>query len=1299
MSHHNSPSESSRPGAYRLPTLVLVATIYGMLAYAEVWQTLETGRIPAFFIGNALVIGLLARQKRDCQITALVLCCLASFLANIALGDPVPVAFGVASANAIEIALVTYLLERYAVHSKTFETLSEFGNMALVGIAAPLVPGIIAAVVVTNSYDADFIATLAQWLTAHCLPIPIFGSMVLIVRGAAANRQEFDNLALKHWVQMLAVVAVAVPLIFAQSSDIFLMLAAPVVVFAAFRTGRLGTAIVVAIFAFAALFATLLNIGPIAGIQGGAREEAVALQVFLASCLTIGLPVAVVLANRAAIRAEIKESRDFMNSILEGIGDLVFKVDANWRFTYLNRRWTELTGFSEETLLGETPFDRLIDGEKIDLRQQKAAVEAGVATDESHIVETSTADGRKLKVAVNLKALFDETGGFVGAIGTGTDVTESIARTHELAESEARFRKLAEASPVGIFQADAEGQITYVNSIWLDRFGLDSEAMLGDGWKSALASGEEYEDDPAFTGFNKPGDVRRRIIRFEDGDGQDLWCETVNAAEFDEAGNISGFVGVMHDITEQRLATERLLASEMRYQTLTQMAPAGIFRSSVDGACTYVNESWKQQSGLEDGEWEGSACTKAVHPEDAARVAKKWQEHIAEQTAGSDEFRWRRPDGSVVWVHAAYGPEYNEASELQGFIGVVTDISDRKLVQNQLAEREEQLAVLADNATDAVLRLDLEGVCTYASPSTRQVFGVTPSMLIGNNLISDFLDKDQSEVRRKFADLAAGKVEQTRLAFRTESLAEPGKMHWLEASCRLVCAPDTGKPAEIIASLRDIDATKKLEAELLRAKEKAEAAAETKSAFLANMSHEIRTPMNGVIGFTELALAGELEESQRQNLEMIADSGRSMLRLLNDLLDFAKIEAGQMTVASEPTDLRYQLRGAMRIMEQVALQKGLLLEVDIDDGVPEWIRSDAMRIRQILLNLIGNALKFTEEGRVSIGVSTDETFTELNISVADTGIGIQADQIDLVFDKFTQADSSIARRFGGTGLGLPICAQFAALLGGTLKAESVLGSGSKFTLTLPLVLSDAPQNDDINQAEEELASATQSFEILVAEDNDINQKLTLAMLEKAGHRAALAENGEQAIEMIKERHGTADAFDVVLMDIQMPKLDGLRATRKIRSAGLTPGTLPIIALTANAYQEDIDACREAGMQAHLTKPIRLRELNAALRAWIKPAASSAGEDDNQETSPELIKLFSERKKRALEMIEVAIRRGELEGATSEELASALHQIAGVAAYFDEVSLGEESRKLEKELLKSSWDSVDFLKTMRDLLAA
>lgn len=1294
-----SPLRQTYTAPLGLPTFLLFASIYGVICFTEDWLTLDNGRLPAFSVAPALVIGSLLGQRRPCQSKAIALCLVANCLANLVIGDPAPLAAGLALANTAEIALATIILEKYAVRRPALETLSQFTRMALVGVAVPLASGVIAAAVLVGLNDADFILAWGHWLSAHCLSIPIFASVVILVRSAFASRAGIERLTPRTSAEIALAAIVSLPIMFTEGGYVLLLLAAPVVVFAAFRTGKLGTAVIVAIFACAASLAAILGMGPLALNGDDIAEQVIALQIFLASCLVIGLPVAVVLANRAGVRAELKENRDFVASILDGIGDLVFKVDGEWRFTYLNRRWSELTGFPERSLLGETPFKRLIDPYRTDLREHKASIEAGAPSEDRPIVEIATAQGTKLKIAVRLEAIFDDEGNFTGAIGTGTDVTDSLARSHALAESEARFRKLAEAAPVGIFQADPDGELTYVNSVWLDRFGLDRDAMLGDGWKGALATGEEYEDDPAFTGFENPGDVRRRIIRFKDGNGQDLWCETVNSAEFDEDGNITGFVGVLHDITEQRLATERLIASEKRFEALAQMAPAGIFRTSIEGECTFVNQSWKDLSGLADGEWEGNGWIEAVHPLDKPRVAKLWQQHVAQAEGGSDEFRWLRPDGSTVWVHVVFGPEHNDSGYLNGFIGVVTDVTEQKQVQDQLAEREGQLALLADNATDAVLRLDLDGVCSYASPSARHVFGIAPSSLVGTRPMMDYLEEDHERVTRKFDRLARGHEDRLRLAFRTRASAQSATTHWLEASCGLVRDPNTGTPIEIIASLRNIDDTKRLEDELMTAKEKAEAAAEAKSAFLANMSHEIRTPMNGVIGFTELALAGELAEDQRRHLEMIADSGRAMLRLLNDLLDFAKIEAGQMTVASEATDLRHQLRGAIRIMEPVARQKGLSLTLELESSVPAWIRSDAMRLRQILLNLVGNALKFTEQGRVEVRVSVDQSRHKIEIAVIDTGIGIPPEQIERVFEKFTQADSSVARRYGGTGLGLPICNQLAALLGGSLKAESEAGQGSKFTLTLPLSLADEPPSQTSSEAEEHLVMATPSLNILVAEDNPINQQLTLAMLEKARHSAVLAEDGEEAVKLIRQKHGTPEAFDLVLMDVQMPRLDGLQATRKVRAAGLTAQTLPIIALTANAYQEDIDACREAGMQAHLAKPLRYRELVATLDKWSGTAGVNEAEELEEEPSAQLVRLFAERKKHALELIDEVIRHGGLEGASTQQLASALHQIAGVAAYFGDPSLGEESRKLEKDLLASPSHCLGSLEAIRTLLAA
>ncbi len=1154
---------------------VAIAFLYAGLALAGISLTLESGRIAGFWIGNALVIGLLLGRARRCRTSALTACLAANVAVNFAVGDNAPVAIGLAAANALEMVLVLYLLDRLMLRSETFETVREFAKMAAIGATVPLLSGVVAAAVYSTFADDVFWHAYTMWLAAHCLPIPIFGSMVLIARNAVANPEQWTRVSASRWGIVLAAMAIGVPAIFAQTTFPFLFLAAPVVVVAAFLTGRLGTAITVAVFACAASIASMNDMGPIALIEDSPRSEIIALQVFLASLLAIGIPVAVALANRATIREELRQGQEFVNSILEGIGDIVFRLDPEWNFTYLNRRWEHLSKGANVSLLRNALLEQIVGNERDRLAEQRADPNLVPLQDERHTIAIAIDEKRTITLAVTLVPQFDEDGAFSGMLGSASDVTESLAHRHELAESEARFRRLAESAPVGIFQADAWGDLTYVNSVWLANFGLKAEDVLGDGWKTQLATGEEYEGDPAFSGFNKPGDVRRRVIGYKTADGEEIILEIVNSAEFDANGDIVGYVGIAHDITRQQRTRAKL------------------------------------------------------------------------------------------------------------------------------EEREQQLALLADNATDAVLRLSLDGLCLYASPSSQKVFGVPSSSLVGLQFLTGFHPDDAGRVKKAFRALSEGDESLTRIAFRAIALDRPGEYQWLEAQCGLLRDKESGDPLEMIVSLRNIDETKALEAALVEARDRAEGAVEAKSAFLANMSHEIRTPMNGVIGFTELALSGEPDPERRQNLEMIADSGRSMLRLLNDLLDFAKIESGQMTMASEPTDLRHKLRGAVRLMEPVAIGNGLSLDFTVDDDVPKWFLCDPIRLRQIILNLLGNALKFTEEGAVEVTARLGDDPATLQISVTDSGIGIAPDKIDYVFENFTQADSTIARRFGGTGLGLPICAQLASLLGGKLEVESQIGKGSTFTLTLPVIACEAPEAAEEtggdNLLEEETAAA---LRILVAEDNPINQHLTIAMLEKLGCSAILAHDGREAVDMAVRAAGAGNPFDIVLMDMQMPVMDGLEATRAIRAAGLPSAELPIIALTANAYQEDIDACLKAGMQEHIAKPLRMRELGASLNRWALADDSEEDDEYGRETDPHLVAMYDERKTNARTAIEAAIRSGTLEGASLDELAAQLHQIAGIAAYFGEEALGEESRRLENALLSGSQsDQLELFDEMRRLLAA
>ena len=380
--------------------------------------------------------------------------------------------------------------------------------------------------------------------------------------------------------------------------------------------------------------------------------------------------------------------------------------------------------------------------------------------------------------------------------------------------------------------------------------------------------------------------------------------------------------------------------------------------------------------------------------------------------------------------------------------------------------------------------------------------------------------------------------------------------------------------------------------DLREAKDAAEAAASVKADFLAVMSHEIRTPMNGILGMAQLALDEPLPPSQRKRISIIKSSAEGLLNILDDILDISKLERRAEVYERAPFDLRQSLREIVNLMTPRAQEKRLSLRLVLAPLVPQWVLGDQSRVRQILFNLIGNALKFTSAGSVTIEVTATEAQHQARIDfcVSDTGIGITPEQRAHLFQAFEQADATIRRRFGGTGLGLAICKRLVDGMNGEIDVESAPGQGSRFRFWLPLPAVDEPDEFDAT----ERAAPVRPLNLLLVEDLPINAMVARGILEKAGHRIALVTSGEQALELVRSAR-----FDAVLMDMQMPDVDGLEATRRIRALPPPHGQVPIVALTANVMSEDVAACLAAGMDGHLAKPIDVAALYAAIEGALR----------------------------------------------------------------------------------------------------
>ncbi len=520
----------------------------------------------------------------------------------------------------------------------------------------------------------------------------------------------------------------------------------------------------------------------------------------------------------------------------------------------------------------------------------------------------------------------------------------------------------------------------------------------------------------------------------------------------------------------------------------------------------------------------------------------------------------------------------------------------KRTSQSQITQERDRYRSLVQTAPDMIFSLAVEdGSITQLNPAFERLTGWSVEAWI-NKPFTSLSHPD--DVPRAIANIHQVILGETIPPFELRILTKSGE----NRSAEFIVTPHRDEQRVvryILGIARDITDRKRAEQDLRTAKEAAETASQTKSEFLANMSHEIRTPMNGFIGMTGLLLDTPLNVQQRDFVETIRSSGETLLTLINDILDFSKIESGKLELENHPFDLSSCVSGSLDLVAAKADEKGLKLRAHLDEGCPRILVGDVTRVRQVLVNLLNNAVKFTAEGSVTVSAQArpkTSAFHELKIAVRDTGVGIPKDRIGRIFESFSQADASTTRKFGGTGLGLTISKHLVELMGGRIWVESELGKGSVFQFTIQ---TRVPLGDEKLAFEERARNRIQidrdlgsrlPLRILIADDNVINQKVAHLLLENMGYRADLAANGLEVLEALDRQ-----SYDIVLMDVQMPELDGLETTKRIHEELARDRWPKIIAVTAGAMRGDREKCLAAGMDDYVSKPVQADELQAALK--------------------------------------------------------------------------------------------------------
>lgn len=896
----------------------------------------------------------------------------------------------------------------------------------------------------------------------------------------------------------------------------------------------------------------------------------------------------VTLSRRA--EQEIKTSQDQLKIIADHTYDWEYWRGPSGGYLWISPSCQEISGY---------PPDRFMGQDRMRMRDIIHPDDRSLWDEHLHDVEMTTADHRELHLRVittkgkiiwishTCKPIYGSNGELLGRRGCNRDITEQKIAQVALTESNEKFRMLFYQSPLGIFHYDQEGVILELNDNFAETIGVPRDALVGFDMLEKITNPDLLQ-------------AVRESLDGQPGEYEGPYLSVLGKREayvrvlfkniVDADGSRRGGLALVEDVTLRKKAQQAQLESESRFKAITESAQDAILMMDPQGKIALWNPASERVFGYTREEAVGKDLHELLVPAQYLSscrepLRKFWETGRGQAVGKTLELTAKRKGGEEFPVSLSLSA-LEEGGQWCA-VGILRDITDRKNAESAILESQKQLQDIADSVPALVAKIDSSERYVFVNKAYQDWYGVPSDQVIGRTVLEVIGPERYAVIEDSIRRVLGGEKHTRQFYFElSNGESRYGQGHYI---------PIVKETDDIVGYYlmgQDITDLKFLERDIIRAKDVAEAANKAKSEFLANMSHEIRTPLNGILGMLQLLESTNTDAEQAEYVGAAKKSSVRLTRLLADILDLSRIEAGKLTLEESEFSLEELKESTVGLFDLAVAEKNIALRFELDRQLPPKLVGDQIRLQQILFNLVGNAIKFTDAGSITVSASrlpnARHGLERVLFVVSDTGIGISDDMLARVFEPFTQAEGSYTRRFQGAGLGLSIVRKLVKQMNGSLSVDNEQGRGTAFYISLPFKCSVDSDDSKVMFAGSRQAGGNR-FIIMLVEDDEINLQTVRRMLEKLGHIVVTASDGLKAITFLPDAKP-----DLIFMDVQMPVLDGVEATKQIRSLGSRYSTIPIIAMTAYAMAGDKEKCLEAGMNDYISKPVDMAELRAVI---------------------------------------------------------------------------------------------------------